>query len=200
MIKILLIRHAMTDAAGKKLSGRLACLPLNNEGRQQAQALANRLKGYPVSAIYSSPLDRARETAEYIAEALNLTYLMSDDFMEFDFGKWTNRVIDELKDDDTFRRFNVFRSSTRAPEGELMAEAQLRIVTGLEKLHHLYPGKTIAVVGHADIIKSALLYYLGMPLDFIHRLEISPASVSILELYDDSARISLLNDTGLFEP
>jgi probable phosphomutase (TIGR03848 family) len=196
MIKILLIRHALTDSVGKRLSGRMPGVFLNEEGRKQSQELAERLTGLPVTALYSSPLERALETARPIAQSLNLPCIVSDDFIEIDFGKWTNCMIDEIKHDPQFVQFNSFRSSTRIPDGELMSEAQVRIVTGLEKLHAKHPNKTVSVVSHADLIKSAVAYYAGIHLDMFHRLEISPASVSIIEVHDDTARILLLNETG----
>jgi probable phosphomutase (TIGR03848 family) len=196
MIKILLIRHALTDSVGKRLSGRSRGLSLNAEGREQAQALAERITGLPIAAIYSSPLERALETAEPIAKLLDIPCFTSEDFVEIDFGKWTNYTLDELKEDPLFERFNSFRSVTRPPDGELMLEAQSRIVKGIEKLHAQHQNKTIAVISHADMIKSAVAYYAGIPLDLFHRIEISPASVSMIQLYDDTACLHLLNETG----
>lgn len=196
MTKFLLIRHALTDSVGKQLSGRTPGLFLNEEGKNQAVDLAARLKKYPIAAIYSSPLERAVETATPLAKSHNLSCIASDDFLEIDYGKWTNCTIEELKNDPQFQRFNTFRSCTRIPDGELMSEAQQRIVKGLEKLQKLYPDKTVAIISHADIIKAAVAYYAGIHLDMFHRIEISPASVSIVELYDDTARILLLNETG----
>lgn len=195
MTKFILIRHALTDYAGKVLSGRSPGIGLNKEGKLQADRLAEKLSGLPVSAIYSSPLQRAVETAQAISTALYLPLNISEDFLEIDFGKWTNCKIEELKSDPQFTRFNLFRSGTSIPGGEWMADAQSRIIKGLQKLFVRHPSQTVAIISHADLIKSALAYYSGIPLDMIHRIEISPASISIIELYDDSARILLLNET-----
>lgn len=196
MIKILLIRHALTNSVGKRLSGRLPGLSLNEEGKGQVKSLVYNLSDVSIDAIYSSPLERAVETASPLATSKNLAINISDDFLELDFGDWTNRSIEELRNDNTFQLFNSFRSSTRIPGGELMMEAQLRFVKGLEKLNIRHANATVAVVSHADMIKSAVAYYAGIHPDMINRLEISPASVSILELYDDTAKILLLNYTG----
>ncbi|KAA9332800.1 histidine phosphatase family protein [Adhaeribacter soli] len=196
MTRFLLIRHATTDSVGKRLSGRKEGVHLNEAGLEQAQQLAQRLNHLPVSAIYSSPLERALETAEPVAQALNLQTCINRDFLEIDFGNWTNLTFEELQGQQEFQRFNAFRSCTRIPGGELMTEAQLRIVQGLEKLCRRHSGETLAVVSHADLIKSALAYYAGIHLDLFHRLEISPASVSVLEIYSDTARILLVNHTG----
>lgn len=195
MIKILLIRHALTDSVGKRLSGRSQGLHLNAQGQRQAEKLAEQLLAMQIDAIYSSPLERALETAATIAQSHHLTCYTSDDFIEIDFGAWTNRTIEELTPDPIFKRFNTFRSCTRIPGGELTSEAQIRMVKGLEKLHHLHPNKSVAVISHADTIKAAIAHYAGIHLDMFHRIEISPASLSILELYDNDARILQLNET-----
>lgn len=200
MTRFLLIRHATTDSVGKRLSGRLAGVPLNEAGLAQARKLAARLANLPLAAVYSSPLERAMQTAAPIAARHQLEILVSDHFLEMEFGEWTNSPFEVLIQQPHFQRFNFFRSSTRIPGGEHMLEAQLRIITGLEKLHQQHPRQTIAVVSHADLIKAALAYYAGIHLDMFQRLEISPASVSILELYDETARITLLNDTGEIKP
>jgi probable phosphoglycerate mutase len=166
---------------------------LNEEGRQQAARLAMILSGQQIDAIYSSPLERARETADPVSEALGLPYAVSEILTEIDYGKWTDKSIEDLKNDPLFQNYNTFRSNTRVPGGELMAEAQMRIVKELEKLCAKHPGKTIAIVCHADLIKSAIAWFAGISLDLINRIEISPGSVSIIDIYDETARIRLVN-------
>ncbi len=198
MTKFLLIRHANTNAVGKSLSGRMPGVHLNETGKMQAQQLAAQLKYTNITAIYSSPLERAMETAFPIATAHNLSCTIEENFMELDFGHWTNKTFEALEHDDQFKKFNSFRSGTRIPGGEMMLEGQSRMVRGLEELAFKHPGETVAVVSHSDMIKSAIAFYAGIHLDMIQRIEISPASVSILELYDDFARILLMNYTGDF--
>ncbi|MDB5261512.1 MAG: hypothetical protein JWQ14_793 [Adhaeribacter sp.] len=196
MTKFLLIRHATTDSVGKRLSGRMAGVPLNEEGRAQARKLATRLAGLPITAVYSSPLERAVETATPLAEIFNLQPVICQDFVEMNFGNWTNSAFTELQADTAFERFNSFRSNTRIPGGELMPEAQLRMITGLQKLGAQHPRETVVVVSHADLIKAVVAYYAGIHLDLFQRIEISPASVSIIQIFDETARILLVNDTG----
>jgi broad specificity phosphatase PhoE len=195
MTRILLIRHALTDSAGIRLTGRLAGVHLNEAGKIQAQVLSRKLYGEPLSAIWSSPLERAVETAEPLAELQGLELTISEYFTEIDFGEWTNLTIDELRNNQSFRNFNSFRSSSRIPGGELMAEAQLRMVRGIEELCRNNREKTIAIVSHADMIKSVIAFYAGISLDMMSRIEISPASVSIVELYGETARIIKVNQT-----
>lgn len=196
MTRFLLIRHALTDAVGKRFTGRAKGVSLNEEGQGQAGHLANRLAHLPVRAIYSSPLERALETAEPVAKTHHLQIIASDHFLEIDFGEWTNRSFEELQSNSQFQRFNSFRSGTRIPGGEAMLEAQSRMITGLQKLCIQHPHELVAVISHADLIKSAVTYYAGIHLDLFHRIEISPASVSIVEIYNETARVLLVNDTG----
>ncbi len=196
MTKFLLIRHALTDAVGNRLSGRTPGLSLSDEGRKQSRDLASRLSQFTISAIYSSPLERALETAAPLAEITGLQVRPDNDFLEIDFGSWTNLSFEELKSEAIFQRFNSFRSCTRIPGGELMAEAQTRIIRGIEKLTAIHRKETVAVISHADLIKSAIAFYTGIHLDIFHRVEISPASVSIIEIFDDTARILLVNGAG----
>jgi len=196
MTKILLLRHATTDSVGKRLSGRTPGVHLNPEGQAQAQQLAQRLAGSQITAIYSSPLERAVQTAAPIAEKLKLQTIIQEDFLEIDFGNWTNSTFAELQPDPQFKLFNSFRSATRIPGGELMLEAQARIVAGLQKLCLQHPQETIAIVSHSDLIKAAIAYYAGIHLDMFQRLEISPASVSVLQIFAETAQILVINHTG----
>ena len=196
MTRFLLIRHATNDTVGKRMAGRMVGVHLNESGKAQAQHLAQQLKGLAIDAIYSSPLERAQETAVPVAEALQLQVNTWADFLELDFGDWTNRLFEELRPDPQFKLFNTFRSNTRIPGGETMQEAQLRFIKGMEKLCQQHPQQTVAVVSHGDPIKAAVAYYGGIHLDFFHRLEISPASVSIVEVFDETARVLLVNHTG----
>lgn len=193
MTRFLLIRHATTNAVGKKLSGRTAGVHLNAEGQTQAIKLAEQLAGMPINAVYSSPLERAVETAEPIAKMHHLETIICNDFLEIDFGEWTNASFETLQNEHQFHLFNSFRSITRIPGGEMMLEAQTRMIAGLQRLCTQHPNETVAVVSHSDLIKAAIAYYAGIPLDLFQRIEISPASVSIVEVYAETARIMLMN-------
>lgn len=196
MTKIILIRHATTDAVGKRLTGRFPGIHLNNQGKSEAKVLAERLANLNFSAIYSSPQERAIETAAPIASMHKLTCKVDDHFQELDFGTWTNLPFNALQDDDTFKRFNTFRSGTRIPGGESMQEAQGRMVQGLQQLATQHVGELVAVVSHSDMIKAAIAFYTGMHVDLMQRLEVSPASVSIIDLYPDFSSLQLLNHRG----
>jgi probable phosphoglycerate mutase len=102
-------------------------------------------------------------------------------------------TLDELRDDPLWSRFNTQRGSVCAPGGETMLEVQARMAKQLDDLRQHHDGETVAVFSHADVIKAALMLYMTMPLDSHLRLEISPASVSVLELAEWGPRIMSVN-------
>lgn len=194
MTRFLLVRHAAVDPVGVAIAGRAPGVPLNDAGREQASRIASAMAAVTVGAVYTSPLERARETAEPIARAHGLDARVNDAFTEVDFGEWTGQSLRALGGDERWRRFNTFRSGERIPGGELMAEAQLRAVRGLEQLRGVHGDATVVIVSHADVIRATLAYYLGMPIDLMQRLEIAPASVSALALDDWCVTVTHVND------
>ena len=194
MTTFLLIRHAAHGLLGLTIVGRQDGIHLSADGERQAVMLAQRLAKTPVRAIYTSPLERARETAAPIARSLALSVQVAEELNELDFGDWTGRSLEELDRLDEWHRFNVFRSGTRAPNGELMLEAQARIVALMERLRVRHSSGQVALVTHGDVIRSALLHYLGMPIDLFQRIEISPASVSAVVLEAHGPRVVYMNE------
>lgn len=196
MTTFLLIRHATNDTVGKRIAGRTAGVHLNDEGRQQSIQLAERLKHLNISGIYSSPLVRAVETAAPLATQLNLEIKIHEGLLEIDFGEWNNKTMEELKRIPMFDQFNKDRNGIRIPGGELMCEAQQRILNCMASLYKAHQQQTIALFSHADMIKAAVLHFIGSDLNKYHSIEISPASVTIVRMYDDDAQLLLMNHTG----
>ncbi|HET8547286.1 MAG TPA: histidine phosphatase family protein [Bryobacteraceae bacterium] len=192
----LLIRHADNDHVGRAFAGRMPGVHLNDVGRAQAAALADRLEHAGIRAIYSSPLERATETIQPLAERLQLPVITRERLLEVAAGEWTGAAFASLDRDPQWRRFNSFRSSTRVAGGELMTEVQTRITIEMEELRVSHPDETVALVSHADVIRFTVAHYAGIPIDLAHRLEVRPASVSIIALDDDGATIVRLNDDG----
>jgi probable phosphomutase (TIGR03848 family) len=192
----LLIRHAVHDLAEGTLAGHTPSVHLSEQGQQQAQRLATRLATLPIAAIYSSPLERTMQTAALLASRLDLPVQVSDGFAEIDFGEWTGKRFDDLAADPRWQAWNQFRSSAPLPNGGLMLEIQLRAVVTLHGLCQQHPDQIVAVVSHSDVIKAVVAHYLGIHLDLFQRIEISPASVSILAVHPWGAQVLRVNDTG----
>ncbi len=196
MALVLLIRHADNDAVGTRIAGRLPGFSLNAAGRAQAQALAERLAAVPIGRVYAGPLERVQQTAALIAERHGLAVHTLAAFDEVDFGEWQGRRFEDLAGDARWRAFNTFRSGTRIPGGELISEVQTRMVGAIERLLAERAPDVLAIVGHADPIRTVLCYYAGIPLDLMLRLEVGLASVSVLSAGEQGAQLLCVNHTG----
>ena len=188
-----LIRHGTNDWLSHSIAGWRPEVHLNDEGRRQAEQLARRLAGAGIQRIYSSPLERARETAAPLGRAIGVEVQLVEDIGEVRFGDWTGKRLVELEQDPRWHRWNLCRSNNRAPNGETLLEVQSRVVGFLQRLCDECPGETVALFSHGDPIRAVLLYYLGVSLDFVNRLEISPASSSVVALDPSSAQILSVN-------
>ena len=195
MATFYLVRHGLIDAVGRSIAGRAEGTHLNDVGRGQLGPLTDWLCRRPVSRLLCSPLERARETAVPLAERLNLRIETSDALLEIDFGEWTGSAFQELERVPRWRAYNSFRSGTRSPGGELMLEAQARVVGLMLAVRDGSPTAHVVLFSHGDVIRAALLYWLGMPIDFFLRLEVSPGSVSCVELDEHGARVTAVNVT-----
>lgn len=191
---VLLIRHAQTDAVGAWLPGRGPDIPLNQAGRAQAERLRARLSTIDLSAIYSSPLQRAIETAGPLARERGLRIEPLLDLQEIDFGEWTGERMDTLALDARWARFNRLRSMAPAPGGERALDAQARVVRTLEDTRARHPNQTVVFVTHGDLIRLATLHVAGAPIDFIHRFDVLPASITAVALEEHSAMLLYVNE------
>ena len=196
MTLFLLVRHGSHDLLGGTLAGRMEGVSLSAAGRAEAERLAGRLLRERPSRLLTSPVQRCRETAAILGRRLDLPVEAEPDLIEIDFGAWTGRRFDELSGDPLWARWNSFRSGARTPGGEGMGQVQLRMVGLLERLRQDDPDGTVALVGHADPLRAALCWALGMPLDLLLRLEVAPASLSRLELTEWGPRVLSLNEVG----
>lgn len=193
MTTFALIRHASHALVGHTIVGRAPGVRLSPEGLRQAEVLAERLEGSSIRALYSSPLERARATAAPIAARLRLEVQIADELHEIDFGDWTNRTLADLHDAEAWRAFNLFRSSSRIPHGETMIDVQGRMLQLVERLCAAHPEQMVALVSHGDVIKATLAHCLGVPLDLFQRIEISPASISIVRVERYGPEVLLVN-------
>jgi probable phosphomutase (TIGR03848 family) len=192
---LLLIRHAENDYSRRgRLAGRLRGVHLNDRGRQQAEELAKALRGAPIAAVYSSPLDRALETAKPIARELGLPVDRHPGLQESDVGQWQGRSIRRLALTRAWRVFQQAPSRARHPGGESIVETQSRVVSALEEIWARYKARDlVACVFHSDPIKLAVAHYIGLPLDHVQRLSCDPASTTLLAVGQSGARLVWLN-------
>ncbi len=200
MTTLYLIRHAANDfVKDGKLAGCLPEVHLNDTGRRQAEAMAARMAQVKLDAIYASPLERAVETAQYIARPRGLDIQISRGLIEIDCGTWTGQKIDDLNKTDEWRMFQVYPSGARPPQGETGSQMQARMVREVEALCAAHPEGRIAIVSHADPIKAIVAHYAGLHLDLFQRLVVSPASVTVIWTGPWGPRLLRLNDAGPLE-
>jgi broad specificity phosphatase PhoE len=177
---ILLVRHALVDACGRFLAGRMPGVHLNTEGRRQAAALRQRLASVDLASIYTSPLERARETAAALAGG-RTPVLVDHDLLEVDFGMWTGMTFDDLNCRDDWRAFNRSRSTSAIPGGEWMVDVQSRACNALQRINDAHPHEHVALVSHGDVLRALVARLIEAPLDRIDQFVIDPASISVLE-------------------
>jgi probable phosphoglycerate mutase len=175
-------------------------ITLSSAGLAQAEQLRVRLRGVPLAAVYSSPMERAIATAEPLASDRMMPVQLVDGLTEVDFGAWTGLTFAELERQPGWQRFNRERGTAAVPGGEAAADVQRRVVATLRELASRHAGQTIAAVSHADVIRNAVLHAAATPLNLWNRFEISPASITALIVGDDDTRLLTVNERPYSAP
>ncbi len=197
---MLLLRHGQTELSGeRRFSGR-ADTPLTKEGIKQAQLAARRLAsdGTDIAAIISSPLQRARRTAEAVAEATGAPLVIYEELIEADFGAWQGLTFTEAsaKWPDELAAW-MASPDAAPPEGESFAMVALRVLNGLDKLIAAYRHSTVVAVSHVTPIKTLVCRALLAPPEAMFRMNLDVASLCRVDCYDNgSAVVRSLNDTA----
>jgi len=188
MATVILLRHGRTTAnASGMLAGRMSGVRLDEVGRGQAERAAERLAAVPLAGVVSSPLERCRQTAKALlagrGEAPRI--VLEKGITECDYGAWQGRPLKDLAKEPLWRTVQAQPSAAAFPGGESMQAMQARSVAAvrrhdaaLEAEHG--PGAVWVAVSHGDIIKSLLADALGMHLDLFQRINVDPASISIV--------------------
>ena len=194
---LLLVRHGNTATTGKLLPGRAPGLHLAESGVTQAERAGEGIGELKrVDAIYTSPLERARETAGAIAKATGLKPKVERGLLECDFGEWTGAELAKLMKLPEWRTVQRAPSTFRFPNGESFTEMQARIVSALDRLRASHHGGTVVCVSHADPIKAAMAHALGTHLDLFQRIVISTCSISAIGFAGDGPMALTVNSTG----
>ncbi len=191
------VRHGLTPTTGKALPGRARGLHLSDDGRAQADAVGDRLAALKrVDAIYSSPLERARETAGAIGRRLKIKVGIDKGLLECDFGDWTGAELKAVRKLPEWEAVQRHPSGFRFPNGESFHDMQARMAQAVARLRGRHPGQTIVLVSHADPIKTAVADATGIPLDLFQRLVISPCSVTAIAYSDSGPTVLTVNSLG----
>lgn len=184
----------MTPTTGRVLPGRARGLHLSDDGRRQAEAVAARIAALPgVAAVYTSPLERARETAAPIARACARPLRVERGLLECDVGDWTGEPLARLMRKPEWKAVQRHPSGFRFPRGESFVEMQARVTGTLGRLVARHKGRTVVAVFHADPIKAAVAHALGIHLDLFQRIAIAPASVTAVAYRDRGPTVLTVN-------
>ncbi|HEY1280153.1 MAG TPA: MSMEG_4193 family putative phosphomutase [Acidimicrobiales bacterium] len=194
---VLFVRHGQTPSTGERLPGRTPGLHLSDAGRDQATAAATRVAELKrVDAIYTSPLERARETATPIATARALKPAIDRGLLECDFGDWTGAELKKLMKLPEWRSVQGYPSGFRFPGGESFVEMQDRMVGAVGQLVARHRGGVVVCVSHADPIKAAVAHALGTHLDLFQRIVISTCSITAVSYGLGGPVVLTVNSTG----
>ena len=201
MATVILVRHGRTTAnATGVLAGRTPGVNLDDTGREQAAQTADRLAALPLVGVVSSPLERCVQTAQLTLQrqAQTPTFLQEPDLTECGYGSWQGRKLTELATEDLWSQVQSHPSGVTFPDGESMAEMQARAVAAIRRHDAAFEaehgtGAVWAAFSHGDIIKSILADALGMHLDLFQRLNVNPASASIVHYTKNGPRVYAMN-------
>jgi probable phosphomutase (TIGR03848 family) len=188
MATVILVRHGRTTAnASGVLAGRTAGVELDKIGLDQSVRAGERLAVVPLVGVVSSPLERCRQTSQAILDlqAGSPVTPIDEGITECDYGEWQGRALNDLAKEDLWSVVQTQPSAAVFPGGESLAAMQSRAVAAIRRHDAAFeaehgPGAVWAAVSHGDIIKSILADALGMHLDLFQRINVNPASVSIV--------------------
>jgi probable phosphomutase (TIGR03848 family) len=202
MSTVLLLRHGLTAMTGPVLAGRTPGVHLDERGRGQAAAAAERIAALPISTVVSSPLERCLETAEAVLMALRGAgrepeLKIDDRIIECGYGDWTGRPLKELAKDPAWKVVQTQPSAARFPSGEGLAEVSARAVAAIREWDTaLGPDAVWVACSHGDVIKAVLADALGLHLDSFQRIVVDPCSVSVVRYTETRPFVLRTNDTG----
>lgn len=201
MTTAILLRHGRTAAnAGGILAGWTPGIGLDEAGQAQAAALAERLRGLPLAALVSSPLQRCQETARALLDGrAGLSMQLDDRLGECRYGDWTGRTLKELAKEPMWKVVQQHPSAAvfPGPDGEGLADTQRRAVTAVREWNaRLGPDAVWVACSHGDVIKAVLADALALHLDQFQRIVVDPASISVVTYTDTRPFVVRINDTG----
>lgn len=190
-----LVRHGRTPTTGSVVPGRAPGLHLSEQGVAQAEKAAERLAAlrHPPAAVYSSPIERAKETAKPIASRLGLHVQVERGLTECDAGSWTGQDLKKLRRTREWKVVQELPSAFRFPQGESFSQMQARVTDALDSLSERHRGESFVAVSHADTIKAAIAATAGVPLDLFQRLVVSPCSITVIVRSDSGYHVLCTN-------
>lgn len=199
MTTVLLVRHGLTALTKTTLLGWTPGIPLDDQGRRQALAVADRTRAIPLAAVVSSPLDRCRETAGALCANREPPpdFHVDERLGDVRYGDWTGRVYRDLRRDPLWKIVDATPADAAFPNGESIRAMAFRAVSAIREWNErLGPEATYVVVSHADPIRAILSDALGLHLESYSRLMVLPGSLSVVRYDGRRPRVMRINDVG----
>ena len=197
MTTLLLVRHGLTAMTGPVLAGWTPGVHLDDRGREQAAALAERLRDVPLAAVIASPLERCQETAAALVAGRDVAVTTDDRLGECKYGDWTGQELKKLAKDPLWKVVQAHPSAAAFPNGEALRDTQARAVDAV-RAHNatLGDGATWVAVSHGDVIKAIVADALGVHLDMFQRIQIDPCSLTVIRYTTLRPFVVRTNDVG----
>lgn len=197
-VKLILVRHGLTDWNRQLRYQGWAPVPLSADGRTQARLVAQRLHREPIARVYSSDLARAMETAREVADACALAVTAFAGLRELDFGCWEGMTYAEIRgrEPELVQAWAADCVHTAAPEGESLAQMSERVIDALAEIEAQVGDATAVAITHGGPIQALLCERLGLPLARHWQFQVNPGSITILEFHPAGAILCRLNDTS----
>ena len=202
-MKLILVRHGETEwNKQRRIQGCRSDTRLNQKGLEEADRLAAALRKERIDAIYSSPMKRAAETAQIIADACKLPVHLANELREIDAGELDGLFERELTGpyEAAWKGLRNGDASTPLPGGESLEDVQKRTSWAVDRMLEKYIDGTVLVVAHLLVNLAIVCQALGLDLSQVTRLRQAPASITILEMTTQGDSLLLLNDTCHLEP
>ncbi len=202
MARLFLVRHGQTDANRDGLALGRSDIPLNELGVSQARCLAEALADEPFAAVYASPLQRTRQTADEVVADRDIDVEVDKSLIEMDVGEMDGLTFSEVRE--RFPGFLREWSSShgpahRMPGGERLIDVHSRAVEFLDRVMERRPERSTCAVTHNFVILTMLAHVLGIDLASFRRLRHAVAAISVLEVASDRWRVVSVNDTRHLE-
>lgn len=200
MLHIYLVRHGQTEwNVGGRFQGQ-SDIKLSEIGRKQAQLLTKYFPAHQLQAIYASTLERAKETANILAERYHAPVHLRDDLREMNFGDWEGLTFDEISKDwqNGGNEFFEHPEALMPPHGETFMEGQKRGIKALQDIMQQHTGEMeeIAIVAHGAILRTLIAYVLHIPIQYVWRMRQGNTAISRLTIYDNNWMIDYMNNTS----
>jgi alpha-ribazole phosphatase len=197
-LRLLLVRHGLTDWNVKKRFQGQTNIPLNKTGIRQAQALGDRIAGESIDHIYASDLDRARQTARFISQHHSCPLEFNPALRELHFGDWEGLTYQQIqdRDPDILKAWNLDLYENGPPAGESLRTLIARISTFLDIIFNAHNDETVLLVTHGGCLQVLCCLALDLPPQQYWQFRLSPASLSEIRYFSAGATINSLNNTN----